>query len=104
MKEQYHYYSSSHFCFDMSVQWNVTSLHISSMYWNTEALQTLLDHWGRDMTVSLSSRDSNGRLPLHWAAAGSGSHECWLSDAHINDRIIDTLKLVVVEKWRDLLQ
>ncbi|KAF3392733.1 Serine/threonine-protein phosphatase 6 regulatory ankyrin repeat subunit B [Penicillium rolfsii] len=95
VKEQYQYYSASHFWFDTRIPWNVTSLHISSMYWNTEALQTLLDHWGRDTTESLSSRDSNGRLPLHWAAAGPGSHECWLSDIHVKDRIIDTLKLVL---------
>lgn len=95
VKEQYWYYSSSHFWFDMRIPWNVTSLHISSLYWNAEALQALLDHWGRDITESLSSRDSNGRLPLHWAAAGPGSHECWLSDVHVKDRIINTLKLVL---------
>ena len=65
------------------------------MYWNTEALQTLLDHCGKDITESLSCRDSNGRLPIHWAAAGPGSWECWLSDVNVKNRIIDTLKLLL---------
>ncbi|KAJ5661687.1 uncharacterized protein N7477_009303 [Penicillium maclennaniae] len=94
-KEQYQYHPSSSFWSAMPMPWNVTSLHISSMYWNTEALQTLLDHHRRDITESLSCRDSKGRLPLHWAAAGPGSDECWLSDVHIKDRIMDTLKLLL---------
>jgi ankyrin repeat protein len=94
-KEQYQCHGPSHFWFDMRIPWNVTSLHISSMYWNVEALKTLLDQRGSDITESLSCRDSNGRLPLHWAAAGPGSQECWLSDIHVKDRIIDTLKLLL---------
>ncbi|KAJ5757766.1 uncharacterized protein N7511_006460 [Penicillium nucicola] len=72
----------------------VTALHISSLYWNAAALRTLLDHGGRTVTEALSCRDSNGRLPFHWAAAGPGSSECWLPDVKINNRIIDTLKIL----------
>ncbi|KAJ6127417.1 hypothetical protein N7523_003029 [Penicillium sp. IBT 18751x] len=94
-KEQYQHHRSSSFWSDMQMPWSVSSLHISSMYWNTEALQTLLDHHGRDITESLSCRDSKGRLPLHWAAAGPGSDECCISDVHVKDRIMDTLKLLL---------
>lgn len=94
-KEQYHFHYTSSFRSAMAMPWGVTSLHISSMYWNTEALQTLLDHYGRDIRESLSCRDSKGRLPLHWAVAGPGSAECWLSDVHAKDRIMDTLKLLL---------
>lgn len=78
----------------MEIPWDVTALHISSMYWNTEAIQALLDHGGIPITESLLCSDSNGRLPLHWAAAGPGSFECWLSDVKVNNRIINTLKLL----------
>ncbi|KAF9247687.1 hypothetical protein DTO027I6_9154 [Penicillium roqueforti] len=98
-KEQFQQNHSSHSWYDMRMPWSVTSLHISSMYWNTKALRTLLDHWGSDITESLSCRDSNGRLPLHWAAVGPGSDECWLSDVHVKDRIIDTLKLLLAGSY-----
>lgn len=41
------------------------------MYWNMEALRTLLDHSGKAITESQSCRDSNWRLPLHRASAGA---------------------------------
>lgn len=78
----------------MQIPWDVTALQVSSMYWNTEAFQALLDRGGRTITESLSCRDSNGRLPLHWAAAGPGSFECWLSDDEVSNRIIGALKLL----------
>lgn len=92
-KEQYYYDPSSAF-WQIQIPSDVTALHISSMYWNTEVIQTLLDYSGRSTTEALSCRDSNGRLPLHWAAAGPGSHECWLPDVKINNRIIGALKLL----------
>jgi len=89
-KEQYHHDHSSAF-WQIEMPSDATALHISSMYWNTEVMQTLVDHGG---TKALSCRDSNGRLPLHWAAAGPGSFECWLPDVKINNRIIGALKLL----------
>lgn len=93
-KQQYQHHASSTFWSEMRIPCDVTALHISSMYWNTEAIQALLDHDGRNIAESLSRRDSNGRLPLHWAAAGPGSFECWLPDTKINNRIIDVLELL----------
>jgi hypothetical protein len=93
-KMQYQHHASSPFWSEIQMPWDVTALHISSMYWNTEAIQALLDHEGQNITESLSCCDSNGRLPLHWAAAGPGSYECWLSDIEINDRIIGTVRLL----------
>lgn len=94
-KQQYHHDTPSTFWCEMQGLWDATSLHISSMFCNTEAIQTLLDHYGGDITKSLSCRDSNGRLPLHWVAAGPGSFECRLSGVNINNRIIDALKLLL---------
>ncbi|OOQ84219.1 hypothetical protein PEBR_33706 [Penicillium brasilianum] len=94
-KEQFQHHGSSSLWSDRPMPWSVTSIHISSMYWNSEALQTLLGHHGGDISGSLSYRDSKGRLPLHYAAAGPGSDECWLSDVQVKDRIMDTLKLLL---------
>lgn len=93
-KQQYQHQPSSTFWSEMQIPWDVTALHVSSMYWNTEVIQALLDRGGRAITESLSCRDSNGRLPLHWAAAGPGSFECWLSDVNVSNRVINALKLL----------
>jgi ankyrin repeat protein len=92
-REEYQLHASSRL-WDLENPSGVTALHISSAYWNSEVLQTLLDHSGRTAPEELLCRDSNGRLPLHWAAAGPGSWECWLPDEKINKRILDTLKLL----------
>lgn len=48
----------------------VTALHLGSLYWNIEGIQTLLDNRGEiDLADMVSVRDGHGRLPLHWAAA-----------------------------------
>jgi ankyrin repeat protein len=93
-KQQYQHQPSSTFQSEMQIPWDVTALHVSSMYWNTEAVQALLDRGGRAIKEELSCCDSNGRLPLHWAAAGPGSFECWLSDVQVSNRIISALKLL----------
>lgn len=54
------------------VAWDVTPLHIASMFANANVIQVLRDCRGdgvewRDM---VSRKDSHGRLPLHWAAGG----------------------------------
>lgn len=92
-REEYHLHRSSTL-WDVKNPSSVTALHISSLYWNAEVLQTLLDRSGRTITEELLYCDSNGRLPFHWAAAGPGSRECWLPDVKINNRIIDSLKLL----------
>lgn len=81
--------------------WDVTALHLGSLFWNAEGVKALLDHHadnstiGHDITDLVSSRDSNGRLPLHWAAAGPGPRECTLPDDEISSRLIDTFKLLL---------
>ncbi|KAJ5638622.1 hypothetical protein N7528_001012 [Penicillium herquei] len=69
----------------------VTAFHISSLYGNSDALQTLLDHSGR---TALLKSDSYGRLPLHWAAADPFLFRCWLPDEKISTQNLDTLKLL----------
>ncbi|KAJ5792444.1 uncharacterized protein N7503_008422 [Penicillium pulvis] len=77
---------------------SVTALHISSNFWNSAAIQVLFDyyHCGDNIKKAISCRDSHGRLPLHWAARGPGPCECRLSDDIVNNRIIDTLNLLLV--------
>ncbi|KAI7970128.1 hypothetical protein EIK77_008355 [Talaromyces pinophilus] len=72
---------------------NVTTLHISSLYWNVDAIKALLDHGGSDM---LLCRDSIGRLPLHWAAAGPTLRtELMIPESEIGIRIIDIFRLLL---------
>ncbi|KAJ6032548.1 hypothetical protein N7540_003280 [Penicillium herquei] len=85
------YPHTSDIIWDMEWPSGVTAFHISSVYGNSEALQTLLDHSGR---TALLYHDSYGRLPLHWAAAGPGFFKCWLPDEIISKQNLDTLKLL----------
>ncbi|KAL2838619.1 ankyrin repeat-containing domain protein [Aspergillus pseudoustus] len=77
---------------------DVTTLHKASMFWNADILGLLLDYrwneekFGRDLTVA---RDSNGGLPLHWAAAGPGRDECKLRDEELRTRISKTFQLLL---------
>ena len=52
--------------------WDVTPLHVGSFYLNTEGIQLLFDHRdsGIDIVDMVSCRDTNGRIPLHFAAVG----------------------------------
>ena len=93
-REEYQPDITSRLCGNRGDPSGVTALHISSAYWNSEVLQTLLDHSGITASEELLCRDSYGLLPLHWAAAGPGSWECWLPDEKINKRTLDTLKLL----------
>ncbi|KAE8323076.1 ankyrin repeat-containing domain protein [Aspergillus sergii] len=73
---------------------NVTKLHIASGFWNTEGIRALFDHLGsEDFTLMVSRCDSEGRLPLHWAAKGTPeSTQHLLPGDRITPRIIDTFK------------
>lgn len=63
-------------CFDhYSGHRNVTAMHIASGYCNGAGIQALLDNCGvsekgdtNSVWEMVSVRDSNGRLPIHWAA------------------------------------
>ncbi|KAJ5481531.1 hypothetical protein N7475_000343 [Penicillium sp. IBT 31633x] len=75
---------------------DVTTLHLASLFYNSDAVELLLDHQNSKRNVSLelaSSRDSEGRLPLHWAASGPGGFNCRLLDGHL--RITQTLRLLL---------
>lgn len=72
---------------------DVTALHLASLFWNAEAIRALLDY--QDITELITSRDSNGRLPLHWAAAGHDTRECRLPDDEISSRLIETFRLLL---------
>ncbi|KJK67509.1 Ankyrin repeats 3 copy [Aspergillus parasiticus SU-1] len=76
---------------------DVTKLHIASGFWNTEGIRALSDHLGSEDFISMVSRcDSEGRLPLHWAAKGTPeSTENLLPGDQITPRIIDTFKLLL---------
>lgn len=84
---------------DWDVARDVTALHLGSLSWSVEGIQALLDHRDSDIDISdmVSMRDSAGRVPLHWAAAGGDGHSERLlfSEDNISSRIVDTFKLLV---------
>ncbi|KAJ5358737.1 uncharacterized protein N7496_011150 [Penicillium cataractarum] len=84
---------------------DVTVLHLASAFWNAAAIQALLDTHAhsrsdnveatQDVFDLVSSRDSVGRLPLHWAAGGSVPHECTLPDEELSSRILETFTILL---------
>ncbi|KAB8207608.1 ankyrin repeat-containing domain protein [Aspergillus parasiticus] len=78
---------------------DITALHYGSMFWNVEGVQALFDLRGTDVDTAdmVSVRDSLGRLPLHWAAAGAGdSDKAIIREGAIVQRILDTFELLLV--------
>ncbi|KAL4863475.1 hypothetical protein BDV12DRAFT_177474 [Aspergillus spectabilis] len=82
----------------------VTTLHMASLFRNADVVKLLLeyDHQHRNKTGPdlVSSHDTNGRLPLHWAAAGPGLDECKLPDEEIGVKITQTIGLLLSSKSR----
>ncbi|KAI7779508.1 hypothetical protein LA080_000792 [Diaporthe eres] len=80
------------------VAWDVTPLHIGSMFANANGIQVLRERRGdgiewRDMA---SCRDSHGRLPLHWAAGG-----IWAETKASPDDIVRTMELLLADNAAD---
>lgn len=76
--------------------YDVTTLHLASLFYNPDAVKLLLDHQHSKNNTNpdlASSRDSDGRLPLHWAASGPGGFNCRLLDKQL--RITETLRLLL---------
>ncbi|KAL4744104.1 ankyrin repeat-containing domain protein [Aspergillus similis] len=78
---------------------DVTTLHMASLFWNANVVKLLLeyDYYHRNKTSPdlVSSRDMNGRLSLHWAAAGPGLEECKLLDKDLSVKITETFRLLI---------
>jgi ankyrin repeat protein len=75
---------------------DVTTLHLASLFYNTDAVRLLLDHQNSKNNANpglATSCDSDGRLPLHWAASGPGDFNCKLQDKQL--RITETLRLLL---------
>ncbi|KAI9375043.1 ankyrin repeat-containing domain protein [Aspergillus egyptiacus] len=49
---------------------DVTALHLGSRAWNVDGIRAVLDYCHEKRSDLISCRDSMGRLPLHYAAAG----------------------------------
>uniref|UniRef100_A0A093V840 Inversin n=1 Tax=Talaromyces marneffei PM1 TaxID=1077442 RepID=A0A093V840_TALMA len=76
--------------------YDVTTLHLASFFYNPDAVKLLLDHQHYKNYTNpdlASSCDSDGRLPLHWAANGPGDSNCRLLDKQL--RITETLRLLL---------
>ncbi|KAJ5789597.1 uncharacterized protein N7518_006608 [Penicillium psychrosexuale] len=76
--------------------YDVTTLHLASLFYNADVVKLLLDHqhYKNNTNPDLaSSCDSDGRLPLHWAASGPGGSNCRLLDKQL--RITETLRLLL---------
>ncbi|PQE30580.1 Ankyrin protein [Rutstroemia sp. NJR-2017a WRK4] len=84
--------------YDERVVRDFTPLHAGSLYLNLEGIQVLLENRGSDIDISdmLSSRDSSGSLPLHWAAGSFNQpdNEVWARD-DIVAQATDTIKLLL---------
>lgn len=75
---------------------DVSTLHLASLFYNTDAVKLLLNHqyYKNNANPELAtSCDSDGRLPLHWAASGPGDFNCRLLDKQL--RITETLRLLL---------
>jgi ankyrin repeat protein len=79
VRERLRYYSDGPGFWDDGVDvWDVTALHMGGRSWNADGIRALLHHGGHAGEGGVEepgsdliySRDSMGRLPLHWAAAG----------------------------------
>lgn len=82
------------------VAWDVTPLHVGSLFANVNGIEALRDRRGdgvewRDM---VSCRDSHGRLPLHWAAG------CLWAEARAGlDDVLRTMKLLLADHLTDMV-
>lgn len=106
-KQQYTHEAISALAFKRrkTVARDVTVLHLARAFWNTVAIHVSLDHHAnshndsvdvtQDIVHLVSFPDSNGRLPLHWAAAGPGSHECTLPDDKLSSRLLETFTILL---------
>lgn len=82
------------------VAWDVTPLHIGSLFTNANGIQALRERRGdgiewRDM---VTCRDSHGHLPIHWAAGG-----LWAETKAIIDDILPTMELLLSDGPADLV-
>ncbi|KAK6835393.1 hypothetical protein RU639_001795 [Aspergillus parasiticus] len=80
---------------------DVTALHRGGLFWNAPGIRALLDHRGSNVDIAdmVSARDSDGRLPLHWAAMGPDPlAEDMLPENEVLPRIADTFKLLLEGK------
>lgn len=82
------------------VVWDVTPLHIGSMFANANGIQALRDRRGEgvEWTDMVSRRDSHGRLPLHWATETLGTG----TQAAVDD-ILHTMEILLAEKAADTI-
>ncbi|KAJ5959874.1 uncharacterized protein N7479_007024 [Penicillium vulpinum] len=76
--------------------YDVTTLHLASFFYNPEAVKLLLSDQSSKNNANpelASSCDSDGRLPLHWAASGPGGFNCRLMEKQL--KITETLRLLL---------
>ncbi|KAL3489189.1 ankyrin repeat-containing domain protein [Aspergillus germanicus] len=76
---------------------DVTTLHMASLFWNVDIVEFLLQyhHKGESGHDLASCRDTNGRVPLHWASVGPDSNECRLLDEELSTRMSTTFQLLL---------
>lgn len=77
------------------VAWDVTPLHIASMFANGKGIQALRDRRGNGVEWEdmVSCKDNHGRLPLHWAAGG-----LWVEPRAAPDNVLCTMEFLLADK------
>lgn len=73
---------------------DVNVLHMAALFWNAEGIKGLIDHHTNSFTDLVFSCDSNGHLPLHYAAV-SIVGERSIPDGEISSRLVDTFSLLL---------
>jgi ankyrin repeat protein len=70
-------------------------LHLAAIFWNTDAIKALIDHHPTSFPDLVSSRDSHGHLPLHYAAGRRCIEECEFPDDEISSRLVETFRFLL---------
>lgn len=76
------------------VAWDVTPLHIGSMFANSSGIQALRDRRGDgvEWREMVTCSDSHGRLPLHWAAGS-----LWAETKAAPDDVLRAMELLLAD-------
>lgn len=74
---------------------DVNVLHMAALFWNADGIKALIDHHTNSFTNLVFSSDSNGHLPLHYAAVSEIVSESEIPDGEISRRLVDTFSLLL---------
>ncbi|KAL3428615.1 ankyrin repeat-containing domain protein [Aspergillus tetrazonus] len=97
IQQRLEYYSNAPCFWDDNLDVReVTALHRRSRAWNVDGIRAVLDYCHKNRSDLISCRDSMGRLPLHYTAAGfDPTFEMSLPENTLVQKITSTFELLV---------